>query len=98
MESYVIAAAAVIRLLTTVLAGSQKRGDTTTLDTSGSVIMAPKKRTVIRHQLASAVLVTIKERASIGTTISDSLKLSSAPESIVSDIPSAKGHPSVGIR
>ena len=53
---------------------------------------APEKRTIIRQQLGSTAPVTVKERVTVGTTFPDTVELQSAPETIVSNIPSVKGY------
>jgi len=92
MKSFVIATATAIGLLAAVPAGAQTSVTTTTTETTGSVTIAPEKRTVIRQQLGSTAPVTIKERVTVGTTVPETVELQSVPETIVSDIPSVKGY------
>jgi hypothetical protein len=91
MKSFVIATAAAIGLLAAVPAGAQTSVTTTTTET-GSVMIAPEKRTIIRQQLGTAKPVTVKERVTVGATIPETVELQSVPETIVSDIPSVKGY------
>jgi hypothetical protein len=92
MKSFVIATAAAIGLLAAIPAGAQTSVTTTTTETTGSVTIAPEKRTVIRQQLGSTAPVTIKERVTVGATVPETVELQSVPETIVSDIPSVKGY------
>jgi len=92
MKSVLIATAAAIGLLTAVPAGAQTSVTTTTTETTGSLTIAPEKRTVIRQQLSTAKPVTIKERVTVGATIPESVELQTVPETIVSEIPSVKGY------
>jgi hypothetical protein len=92
MKSFVIATAAAIGLLAAVPAGAQTSVTTTTTETTGSVMIAPEKRTIIRQQLGTAKPVTVKERVTVGATIPETVELQSVPETIVSDIPSVKGY------
>ena len=92
MKSYVLATAAALGLLAAVPAGAQTSVTTTTTETTGSVTIAPEKRTIIRQQLGTAKPVTIKERVTVGATVPETVELQSVPETIVSDIPSVKGY------
>ena len=92
MKSFVIATATAIGLLAAVPAGAQTSVTTTTTETTGSVTIAPEKRTVIRQQLGTAKPATIKEQVTVGATIPETVELQSVPETIVSDIPSVKGY------
>ena len=92
MKSFVIATAAAIGLLAAVPAGAQTSVTTTTTETTGSVTIAPEKRTIIRQQLGTSAPVTIKERVTVGATVPDTVELRSVPETILSDVPSVKGY------
>jgi hypothetical protein len=92
MKSFVIATATAVGLLAAVPAGAQTSVTTTTTETTGSVTIAPEKRTVIRQQLGSTAPVTIKERVTVGATVPETVELRSVPETILSDVPSVKGY------
>ncbi len=92
MKSFVIATATAMGLLAAVPAGAQTSVTTTTTETTGSVTIAPEKRTIIRKELGSSAPVTIKERVTVGATVPETVELRSVPETIVSDIPSVKGY------
>ncbi|MBJ6126043.1 DUF1236 domain-containing protein [Microvirga splendida] len=92
MKSFVIATAAAIGLLAAVPAGAQTSVTTTTTETTGSVTIAPEKRTIIRQQLGSSAPATIKEKVTVGAMVPDTVELRTVPETIVSEVPSVKGH------
>jgi len=92
MKGFVIAGAATICLLAAIPVGAQTSVTTTTTETTGSITIAPEKRTIIRQQLSSSKPVTVKERVTVGATVPDTVELQSVPETIVSDIPSVKGY------
>jgi hypothetical protein len=92
MKSFVIATAAAIGLLAAVPASAQTSVTTTTTETTGSVTIAPERRTIIRQQLGSTAPVIIKERVTVGATVPETVELQSVPETIVSDVPSVKGY------
>lgn len=92
MKSLMIATVASLGLLAAAPAVAQTSVTTTTTETTGSISIAPEKRTVIRQQLGTAKPVTVKEKVSVGWTVPSSVELQSVPETIVSDIPSVKGY------
>lgn len=94
MKAFVIAAAAAAGLMAAVPAGAQTSVTTTTTSpsTTGSITIAPEKRTVIRQQLSTAKPVTVKEKVSVGWTVPETVELQTVPDTIVSDIPSVKGY------
>lgn len=65
---------------------------TTTTETTGSITIAPEKRTIIRQQLGTSRPVTVRERVTVGMTVPESVELQSVPETIVSEVPSVRGH------
>ncbi len=94
MKIAVIAAAA-LGLLAAAPAGAQTSVTTTTTTspaTTGSITIAPEKRTVIHEKLGTAKPVTVKEKVSVGWTVPESVELQTVPDTIVSDIPSVKGY------
>lgn len=94
MKSLLVATAA-LGLLTVAPAVAQTSVTTTTTtstDTTGSITIAPEKRTVIREKLSTASPVTVKEKVTVGWTVPDSVELQAVPETIVSDVPSVKGY------
>ncbi len=81
------AATVVLGLLAIGPANAQTSVTTTTTttgpETTGSITIAPEKRTVIRQQLSTAQPVTVQESVTVGWTV---------PETIVSDVPTVKGY------
>jgi len=91
MKSTMIAAAAAIGLLAAVPAGAQTTVTTTT-ETTGSITIAPEKRTIIRERLSTAEPVTVQENVTVGWTVPETVELRTVPDTIVSDIPDVKGY------
>ncbi len=91
MKSTMIAAAAAIGLLAAVPAGAQTTVTTTT-ETTGSITIAPEKRTIIRERLSTAKPVTVQENVTVGWTVPETVELQTVPDTIVSDIPDVKGY------
>jgi len=90
-----LAATAAIGLMAAAPATAQTSVTTTTTaspTTTGSITIAPEKRTVIRQQLSTAKPVTVKEKVSVGWTVPETVELQAVPETIVSDVPSVKGY------
>lgn len=90
-----LVATAALGLLTTAPVMAQTSVTTTTTtsaDTTGSITIAPEKRTVIRDKLSTAKPVTVKEKVTVGWTVPESVELQAVPETIVSDVPSVKGY------
>ncbi|WP_414470706.1 DUF1236 domain-containing protein [Microvirga sp. M2] len=90
MKSAMIAVAAAFGLLAAVPASAQTA--VTTTETTGSITIAPEKRTIIHERLGSAKPVTVKEKVTVGATVPDTVELQTVPDTIVSDIPSVKGY------
>jgi hypothetical protein len=94
MKTLLVATAA-IGLLAAAPATAQTSVTTTTTtspSTTGSVTIAPEKRTVIRQQLSTSKPVTVKEKVTVGWTVPQDVELQTVPDTIVSDVPSVKGY------
>ncbi|WP_230532914.1 DUF1236 domain-containing protein [Microvirga roseola] len=65
---------------------------TTQAETTGSITIAPEKRTVIRQQLGSTAPVTVQEDVTVGWTVPQNMELQTVPETVVSEVPNVKGH------
>lgn len=91
MKNSMIAVATAVGLLASVPAVAQT-SVTTTTETTGSITIAPEKRTVIRERLSTAKPVTVKEKVTVGATVPDTVELQTVPDTIVSDVPSVKGY------
>jgi hypothetical protein len=96
MKIAMIAVAATVGLLAAAPTNAQTSVTTTTTttapSTTGSITIAPEKRTVIRQQLSTAKPVTVKENVTVGWTVPETVELQSVPETIVSDVPTVKGY------
>lgn len=93
MKSMMLAAAATIALLAAAPAGAQTSTTTTmTTETTGSITIAPEKRTVIRQRLSTTSPVTVKEKVTVGWTVPETVELETVPETIVSEVPNVKGY------
>jgi hypothetical protein len=95
MKSFLIATAATVGLLAALPAGAQTSVTTTTTtspSSTGSITIAPEKRTIIRQRLSTSSPVTVKEKVSVGWTVPDTVELQTVPDTIVSDIPTVKGY------
>lgn len=92
MKALMIAAATTVGILAAIPAGAQTSVTTTTTETTGSISIAPEKRTVIRQHLSTAKPVTVKEKVTVGMAVPDTVELQTVPDTVVSDIPSVKGY------
>ncbi|HZH09779.1 MAG TPA: DUF1236 domain-containing protein [Microvirga sp.] len=92
MKALMIAAAATVGLMAAVPANAQTSVTTTTTETTGSITIAPEKRTVIHQRLGTTKPVTVKEKVTVGMAVPDTIELQTVPDTIVSDIPSVKGY------
>ena len=64
----------------------------TTSETTGSITIAPEKRTIIKQRLSSTKPVEIEKKVTVGMSVPSTVELQTVPETIVSDIPSVKGY------
>lgn len=92
MKHAALAAVAAVGLLAAAPATAQTSSTTvTTTETTGSVTIAPEKRTVIKQRLSSAKPVEVKERVTVGMEVPSTIELETVPETIVSEVPTVKG-------
>ncbi|MGO4571772.1 DUF1236 domain-containing protein [Microvirga sp. 2TAF3] len=93
MKSVMIAAAATVGLLAVVPASAQTSVTTTVSpSTTGSITIAPEKRTIIHQQLSTAKPVTVKEKVTVGWTVPETVTLQPVPDTIVTEVPTVKGY------
>ncbi|HZH52289.1 MAG TPA: DUF1236 domain-containing protein [Microvirga sp.] len=95
MKFAFVAAAAALGLMAAAPAGAQTSVTTTTTTdavTTGSITIAPEKRTVIRERLSTAEPVTVKEKVTVGWTVPETVELRTVPDTIVSEVPNVKGY------
>jgi hypothetical protein len=64
----------------------------TATETTGSISIAPEKRTIIKQRLSSTKPVEIEKSVTVGMSVPSSIELQTVPETIVSDVPSVKGY------
>ncbi|NIX77416.1 DUF1236 domain-containing protein [Microvirga terricola] len=60
--------------------------------TTGSITIAPEKRTVIIEHLQSAKPVTLNENVVVGWTVPQTVELLPFPETVVTDVPTVKAY------
>jgi hypothetical protein len=65
---------------------------TTTGETTGSITIAPEKRTVIKQRLSSSKPVTLKEKVTVGMTVPSDVELVTVPEAIYTEVPSIRNY------
>jgi hypothetical protein len=95
MKHALVAAAAAVGLLAAAPASAQSTSVTTstmTTGATGSITIAPEKRTVIKQRLSTAKPVTIKEKVTVGAMVPADVELQTVPETVVSDVPAVKGY------
>jgi hypothetical protein len=94
MKHALIAGVAALGVLAAVPAVAQTTTTTTTTrtDTTGSVVIAPEKRTVIKQRFSAAPVKTIKEKVTVGATIPADVELMAVPDTVVTEIPTVKSY------
>lgn len=60
--------------------------------TTGSITIAPEKRTVILEHLKTAKPVTLSEKVAVGWTVPQTVELLPLPETVVADVPTVKAY------
>ncbi|MBF9232492.1 DUF1236 domain-containing protein [Microvirga alba] len=64
--------------------------ETMQVPTTGSVTIAPEKRTIIHEQLRTAKPVTLNEKVAVGWTVPQTVELLPFPDTVVTDVPVVK--------
>ena len=93
MRHTLIAGVAALGVVGAVPALAQTSVTTTTTTqsaTTGSVAIAPEKRTVIKQRLTGAPVKTIQEKVTVGATIPADVELMPVPETVVTEVPAVK--------
>ena len=78
--------------------GAGRRADvghhqTTTAPTAtGSITIAPEKRTVIKQRFTGAPVTTVKEKVTVGATVPADVELMAVPDTVVTEIPTVKSY------
>ena len=93
MKHALIAGVAALGVLAAAPAVAQTTTTTTTrTESTGSITIAPEKRTVIKQRFTGAPATTIKERVTIGATVPADVELMAVPETVVTEIPTVKSY------
>jgi len=93
MKHLLIATAAAVGLVAALPASSQTSSVTTTgPSATGSVTIAPEKRTVIKQRFTGAPVTTVKEKVTVGATIPADVELMAVPDTVVTEIPTVKSY------
>ncbi len=92
MRHAFVAGVAALGLLASVPAVAQTSVTTTTTETTGSITIAPEKRTVIKQRLSTAKPVQVKEKVTVGMTVPSDVELMTVPDTIVTDVPAIRGY------
>ena len=94
MKHALIAGVAALGVLAAVPAVAQTTTTTVTTrtDTTGSVVIAPEKRTVIKQRFSAAPVRTIKEKVTVGATVPGDVELSAVPDTVVTEVPTVKSY------
>ena len=92
MKHSLIAGVAAVGMLASLPAVAQTSTTVTTTSPSatGSIMIAPEKRTVIKQRFTGAPVTTVKERVTVGTTVPADVELMAVPETVVTELPAAK--------
>jgi hypothetical protein len=93
MKHLLIATAAAVGLVAALPASSQTSTVTTTgPSATGSVTIAPEKRTVIKQRFTGAPVTTVKEKVTVGATVPADVELMAVPDTVVTEIPTVKSY------
>ena len=83
MKHALIAGVAALGVSTAAPAFAQTSTITTTTtrtDITGSVVIAPEKRTVIKQRFSAAPVKTIKEKVTVGATVPADVEIVAVPD------------------
>lgn len=94
MKQALIAGLAALGIVAAVPAVAQTSVTTTTTtsDTTGSISIAPEKRTVIKQRFTGAPVKTVKEKITVGATVPADVELMAVPETVVTEVPAVKSY------
>lgn len=93
MKHALIAGVAAAGILAAVPALAQTSVTTTTRsDTTGSIMIAPEKRTVIKQRFTGAPVTTVKEKVTVGATVPADVELMAVPDTVVTELPTVKSY------
>jgi hypothetical protein len=94
MKHALIASVAALGLLAAAPAVAQTSVTTTTTapTATGSITIAPEKRTVIKQRFTGAPVKTIKEKVTVGAMVPADVELMAVPDTVVTEIPTVKSY------
>jgi hypothetical protein len=95
MKHAFIAGVAAFGMLAAVPAVAQTSTTVTTTTgpaATGSITIAPEKRTVIKQRFTGAPVTTVKERVTVGATVPADVELMPVPETVVTELPTVKSY------
>jgi hypothetical protein len=93
MKHALIAGVAALGMLAGAPAIAQTTTTTTTrTESTGSVMIAPEKRTVIKQRFTGAPVRTVKEKVTVGSTVPADVELMAVPDTIVTEVPTVKSY------
>jgi len=87
-----VAALGVVAAVPAVAQTSTTVTTTTGPAATGSIAIAPEKRTVIKQRFTGAPVTTVKERITVGSTVPADVELMAVPETVVTEIPTVKSY------
>jgi hypothetical protein len=94
MKHALIASVAALGVLAAAPAVAQTSVTTTTTapTATGSITIAPEKRTVIKQRFTGAPVTTVKEKVTVGATVPADVELMAVPDTVVTEIPTVKSY------
>jgi Protein of unknown function (DUF1236) len=95
MKHVLIAGVAALGVAAAVPAVAQTSTTVTTTTgpaATGSITIAPEKRTVIKQRFTGAPVTTVKERVTVGATVPAEVELMPVPETVVTELPAVKSY------
>jgi hypothetical protein len=95
MKRVLIAGVAAFGVLAAVPAVAQTSTTVTTTTgpaATGSITIAPEKRTVIKQRFTGAPVTTVRERVTVGATVPADVELMPVPETVVTELPEVRSY------
>jgi Protein of unknown function (DUF1236) len=94
MKHVLIAGVAALGVVAAVPAVAQTSTTVTTTGpaATGSIAIAPEKRTVIKQRFTGAPVTTVKEKVTVGATVPAEVELMAVPDTVVTDLPAVKSY------
>jgi Protein of unknown function (DUF1236) len=95
MKQVLIASVAALGVLAAVPAVAQTSTTVTTTTgpaATGSITIAPEKRTIIKQRFTGAPVTTVKEKVTVGSTVPADVELMPVPETVVTELPDVRSY------